>query len=556
MNLQFNGYGIRFKLLVTMVGLIICLLAILTSIQITIQKKVLSAEQEHRFSLRKKILIERGKTLSENLANQIENDLAVFNISNIIEVVSDSVNDDKELSYVVLMDANQKAYVSTLNSADQGEYLDEPEDVFASLQVYPALNSFAKNGSSILEFIVPLQISTERWGVLRLGYSLNLLNHEIFESRKLINKQNQRLIKRSVAIACLFVFVGSLIILYIATKLANPISDLTQSVHQLEKRNFTTAANIKIQSNDEVGVLASAFVKMSENLKTSYEKLEDYNRTLELKVKDRTQELSKAFDELKLSQERLVESEKMASLGELVAGVAHEINTPVGIGVTVSSHLVKLTKSINTSFENKELKKSELKEFLEKARESGDLILKNLLHTGELVKSFKMVSADQVSRERRRFNLKSYLNDVILSLDPRLKKVYVSIEIECPDDIEIDSYPGIFAQVLTNLIVNTLNHGYNEGEHIVINIVAMTNENELILIYHDEGKGIPIANIKKIFDPFFTTKRGHGENTGLGLHIVYNLVSQSLKGIITCESIESKYTIFTIKMPLHLYREE
>ncbi len=548
---NYSNYGIRAKLLATMIGLIVCLLTILTTIQVSRQKKIVTKEQEARIALRKEILIERGKTLTSNLSRQVENDLAVYNVSNISEVLHKAVTEDRELAYCILMDSERVAHIYTNQPELQQQQLNSAAAIFSVSQAKPATNAYTRDGESFIEFIVPLRISTEPWGVLRLGYSLNILNEEILSSRQAIAASNQEMVLHSILISFLFVGLGAGIVLYISGRLSKPLTSLTESVRRLEKGNFMVESGIykKSKSKDEVGVLSDAFIQMSQNLKVSYEKLEKYNRTLEQKVEERTQDLKEAFDELKKSQERLVESEKMASLGQLVAGVAHEINTPVGIGVTVSSHLGKAADTLTESYERQGLKKSELESFLREVKEDSELILKNLLHTADLIRSFKMVSADQISRERRTFSFRAYLDDIILSLEPKLKTRSCKIEIMCPDDLELDSYPGVFGQIVTNLVVNTLTHGYDGNEKAEISIAVSSEGNEIIILYKDQGKGIPEENMKKIFDPFFTTRRGTGENSGLGLHIVYNLIIQTFQGTITCDSVEGNGCTFAITIP-------
>jgi signal transduction histidine kinase len=245
----------------------------------------------------------------------------------------------------------------------------------------------------------------------------------------------------------------------------------------------------------------------------------------------------------------------MASLGQLVAGVAHEINTPIGIALTSSSRLVTITKNIQTSIENKTMKKSEFDKYLSDSAQGNDLIIRNLKRTADLIKSFKMVSADQTSQEIRKFYVKSYIDDIMMSLRPRLKQTAHEIKINCDEKIELDSNPGAFAQVLTNLIMNSLIHGFDEGAKGKITISCEPKDSNLIIKYNDNGKGIPEENIKKIFDPFFTTRRGTG-GTGLGLNIVFNIVSQTLKGNIKCESMVGIGATFIIEIPIKIITEK
>ncbi|MBF0274923.1 MAG: AAA family ATPase [Nitrospinae bacterium] len=288
-------------------------------------------------------------------------------------------------------------------------------------------------------------------------------------------------------------------------------------------------------------ILSSQAAISLENSKL-YEEINEYNKTLEVKVEERTKEL-------KESQEKLIQSEKMASLGGLVAGVAHEINTPIGIGVTSASFFNDQAKLIKKAIEEDSLKKSELSKFIDISLQSSDLILNNLNRTANLVKSFKEVSADQSSFDKRKIFLGSYLEQILLSLKPELNKKKHSTEVICPEDIEVHTYPGALAQIITNLVMNSIKHGFENTISGLITITILKEKTGIILRYQDNGQGIPEENIKKIFEPFFTTKRNQG-GTGLGLHIVFNIVTQKLLGEITCESIVGQGTIFTIKLPL------
>ncbi|MBI4646164.1 MAG: HAMP domain-containing histidine kinase [Bacteroidia bacterium] len=252
--------------------------------------------------------------------------------------------------------------------------------------------------------------------------------------------------------------------------------------------------------------------------------------------------------QLKDTQEQLIESEKMASLGNLVTGIAHEINTPVGIGITASSSLVEDTKRFADTYKGGQMTRIELEEFLDSIYKTGNLILKNLNRTGELVQSFKQVSADQISEQKRNFNLSDYIQDIVQSFKPELDKKSVSIKIFCNKEINLNSYPGTFALILVNLMTNSIKHGFRDKSAGLIIISVTMLENNLTIEFKDDGAGIPEEYLSKIFDPFFTTNKQIG--TGLGLHIVYNLVRQKLNGRITCKSKSEQETSFFISIPL------
>ncbi len=259
-------------------------------------------------------------------------------------------------------------------------------------------------------------------------------------------------------------------------------------------------------------------------------------------------ELSRTLEMLKETQEKLIQSEKMSALGGLVAGISHEINTPLGISVTAASHLDRITKDLSELYNSKNMKRSDFEKYLSTARETSDIILNNLKRGHELIMSFKQVAVDQFSEEKRKFNISQYINQTLLSLKPALKKAEHNVEVNCPAGLEIYSYPGALYQILTNFIMNSIIHAYDKGAKGNILIELTRNKNNIVLKYSDDGKGISRSIIDKIYDPFFTTNRGHG-GTGLGLHIVYNLVAQKLNGSIKCESAPGRGTAFTVIFP-------
>jgi DNA-binding LacI/PurR family transcriptional regulator/signal transduction histidine kinase len=259
--------------------------------------------------------------------------------------------------------------------------------------------------------------------------------------------------------------------------------------------------------------------------------------------------LRQTLDTLQQTQEQLIQSEKMVSIGGLVAGIAHEINTPIGISVTAASFMQERSLELMESFKAGKLKRMDLEKYLELNAETNRIMLLNLNKASHLIHSFKQVSVDQSLEERRRFNLKEYINEVLLSLNPKLKKTRVCIHLDCPEDLDVYSYPGGIYQIITNMVVNSIMHAFDKDEEGNIFICASIDHGMITFIFSDDGKGIPKNNLNKIFDPFFTTRRGAG-GTGLGLNIIYNLVTQKYGGSITCESEVGKGTTFLIKFPL------
>ncbi|WP_049976228.1 HAMP domain-containing sensor histidine kinase [Azospirillum sp. B506] len=263
-------------------------------------------------------------------------------------------------------------------------------------------------------------------------------------------------------------------------------------------------------------------------------------------AKDRA---DRALEDLRLTQADLIQAEKMASLGGLVAGVAHEINTPLGNALMGATHLQDRLAIIGRLAGEGNLRRSDFAEFQDMADELSRLMVLNLRQAADLVQSFKQVAADQTSGEERLFPLKPYLEDLAVSLSPSWRRAGHSLQVECPDFIEIDGYPGVLAQILTNLVMNSLTHAYRDGQqgHLSISAAAL-GPDMVTLIYTDDGKGIAPDDLGRVFDPFFTTKRGSG-STGLGLHIVYNLVVNRLGGKVAVDNRPDGGVRFTIRFP-------
>lgn len=268
---------------------------------------------------------------------------------------------------------------------------------------------------------------------------------------------------------------------------------------------------------------------------------------LRQELEKRTQALELSIYELGRTRNKLVESEKLAALGELVAGIAHEINTPIGIGVTAISTLSESVVRLNQALEDRSARA--VREEAETITEGADIALRNLRRANELVESFKQIAVDQTFEDCRKFELGHYIADTVRSLEPRLRQGQYSVQIECKQPVELISYPGAIAQIMTNLILNSLIHGFETSRQGRINIVCRRIDGHAEIEYRDNGLGMEPATVEKIFHPFFTTKRGRG-GTGLGMHIVYNLVTQKLGGSIECASSPGQGVFFQIRIPL------
>jgi len=282
------------------------------------------------------------------------------------------------------------------------------------------------------------------------------------------------------------------------------------------------------------------------------EKRNRENETLLAESQERAVELQATLEELRRTQDDLVQASKMSSLAQLVAGVAHEVNTPIGVAVTAASHLNEKTAELAALFQANSMKRSDLGAYLLMAEETSRVLNANLARAAELIRGFKLVATDQTSHERRRFLLGEYLASILFSLRPQLKKARHEVTVSCDPSLEMYSLPGAIAQVLTNLVMNAIVHAFDGLErpgHMTLN--AKADGEWVEMCFADDGKGIPPENLSHVFEPFFTTRRGRG-GSGLGLHIAFNLVTWQLGGKIACTSTPGEGAVFTIRLPRHL----
>lgn len=388
--------------------------------------------------------------------------------------------------------------------------------------------------------------------------------------------------------------------------LTEPLSELTQQIEDLEMDHLE-GVNISTkqqETSSELGVMATAFNRLirrvqdykselestQKELLVSNEKLDQHNLVLEQEVARKTSGLSQAMmdlqqqkkqletkqqslkeeierrrhiehalrnkqtelenlvEDLKQTQDRLVQSEKMAALGGLVAGITHEVNTPVGIGVTATSFLAEKIQTLQHAYQEKTLSPKHLERFISEASETTSLLETNLSRASDLIASFKQIAVDQTSEAIRTIQLDHYLKEVVRSLQPHFKKTKHQIEINCPAELQLTCPAGAISQIFTNLLMNSLIHGFEGIEQGEIRITVVDDENYVDIRYSDNGKGLTEEQLEKLFHPFFTTKRELG-GSGLGTHITYNLVRQTLKGSIEVQSKLGEGLHYHIRFP-------
>jgi signal transduction histidine kinase len=350
--------------------------------------------------------------------------------------------------------------------------------------------------------------------------------------------------------------IAVLLFVWITRKFSLATETLSQDALSLERGQIPAPRKFRVM---ELDALDQSLRAMARNLLQREALLKQSNEVLEARVEERTQHLSQAnaelgnaMQQLKQTQADLVQAGKMAALGSLVAGVAHEMNTPVGNARLAATSLVYRAQELRTILEGGKVSRNEIIRCAVDLGEGASLIDKSLERAADLVRSFKQVAVDQSSNRYRRFLLDEIIHENQVLLSPRLSNAHMVLNTQVPEKLEMSGYPGDIGQVLTNLIENAMLHGYAEasGGEIFIDVVLLAPQRVRIEV-RDRGCGIPEASLGRIFDPFFTSRMGQG-GSGLGLAIVYKLVTQSLAGSIVVASVVGVGTTFTVELPLHL----
>jgi signal transduction histidine kinase len=344
------------------------------------------------------------------------------------------------------------------------------------------------------------------------------------------------------------------LIFYLGYRIIKRLSVLISSSQKIGEGHYHVRAPSK--GRDEIAQLATNFNQMAQaiedhiaDIETGRKRVEELNVSLEDRVKERTIELATTLEDLKKTQDELIQSEKLAGLGSIVAAVAHELNTPIGNALTVATSFAEKTREFEQDI-SQGLKRSTLNSFTENVHSAADLLERNLSKASELILSFKHVAIDQTSSKRRKFDLAITLHEVIATVRPTFKKTGHHLELDFEKGIEMDSFPGSIGQVVTNFINNSILHAFSGMTRGTMKLsFTKVAEGWVKLVFSDNGKGISSEHIKQVFDPFFTTQLGKG-GSGLGLNIVHNMVTGLLGGTIDVDSKDGEGAIFTLMLPI------
>jgi signal transduction histidine kinase len=372
------------------------------------------------------------------------------------------------------------------------------------------------------------------------GLSVKMRQREQ-KAQATFDKTLSNIAHRVLSIALLFLAVIITAGVIIALSIRLPLQQIMTSMRAIRSGDYDRQVP-GTDAKDEVGAMARAVEVFRENAIAKRE-AEDGLRASKEKAES-------ALLELNAAQQNLIDAERLAALGGLVAGVAHEVNNPIGISLTVASSFARRTDQFDAEMRSSTpLRRSQLEEFVRSSRDASQQLVGNLHRAAELIQSFKQVAVDRSHAERRQFSLGEATDQIIASLRPVLKRSPIALSVDVPEGLVVDGFPGSYGQILTNLFLNAANHAFPDGRSGAITISAKPRGNDDIeIIFADNGAGMTPDVQRQAFDPFFTTRRNEG-GTGLGLHIVYNLVTQQLGGRMMLESRLGQGTTFRIIMP-------
>ncbi|MDC0661079.1 sensor histidine kinase [Marinobacter sp. SS21] len=402
---------------------------------------------------------------------------------------------------------------------------------FANLPITPELLAQTQ-----YHVAIPILLDRDNVGLLHYGVSLGSIHHT---TQRLFEDYLQRSL---LGLGLIVLLMGGLS-LWVLLKMNRRLNGLLLRSRKIAKGEYEVPATDR--GRDEIGVLSWQMDRMREAIRTRVIELNDSRKQVETLNDDLVQTL----DQLKLSQENLVQSEKLASLGSIVAAVAHELNTPIGNALTVATTFDHKSQEFNRAMAQG-LRKSTLEKFVADANQATQLMARNLSRATDLVESFKHVAVDQTSSKRRHFNLRQTVEDLLTTLQPTIRHRPVTTHFDIPPDIELDSFPGPLCQVISNLFNNAMIHAFEPDQAGHWSVAAQRQGgDQVILTVVDDGRGMSKAELGKIFDPFYTTRLGQG-GSGLGLHIVYNLSTAVLGGTVSVASAPGQGATFTLRLPL------
>lgn len=529
---RFSDFSIKSKLIISILSLLILALVLFSAF-------IFFAKYESK----KSELLEQAK-LQANLTSDHAITPLIFDDKLGAKDVLSKLDTIKNIKAAVIYDDNMRQYTSYIRN---NEKITTPEKIRS---LSPSYEEFKEE----IVITTPITHNENTFGAIVVYVSTQeiideLINYAVF-----------------LLFLMLALLVLSLLVIYkIQNYITVPIINLARTAQEISLSEDYTIRAQKLYT-DEVGHLYDDFNSMidkieqrgrerdeAETISRTYQAhLERLTNELEERVKGRTVELQESYNNLQNTQAQLIESEKMSALGNLVAGVAHEVNTPLGISITAASIFKNEIKSIKDMLDENRLSKAALVNFIDTIMEADEILMKNLDRAALLVKNFKKISVDQSSEELRDFELNTYIQEVVSTFTSELKHRPVELELQLDSNpIDMYSYPGAISQIVVNMLQNALIHAFDFEQEGKIILETHQDDNNATIIFTDNGKGIDSAVVDKIFEPFITTKRNEG-GTGLGLNITYNLITQHLNGTIHLDSDYKDGARFIINIPLNI----
>lgn len=400
-------------------------------------------------------------------------------------------------------------------------------------------------GKDRQDYAFPLKVAEQAYGQVKFGIT-----------RQGIAAASDQVFWHLIAVCSVTLVVAAALMLQLVRRLTRQLGALADGTRRMA--DGEAAVRVSVEGDNELSRLAQAFNVMANALDERISALATAERVLEDRVTARTRDLAtsnaslaQAVDELKCLQDELVEREKLASLGSLVAGVAHELNTPIGNALLASSTLLEASADLENKRRDGSMTKRQFEDYLAHVKSGSILTERNLRRAADLIGNFKQVAVDQTSDARRVFKLAECVHEMVLLLSPQFSRTGHAIDVQISDTIEVDGYPGALGQVVGNLIANAFVHAFDgmpAGHGKVCIRGSFEQDDTVCLSIEDNGSGIPIALQRRIFEPFFTTRLGQG-GSGLGLHIAYNLVTSTFGGRLTVHSQEGEGTRFELLIP-------
>ena len=489
-------------------------------------------------------LLNHAKLQSQLIADYAITPLLFSDLEGAKEVLS-KIQGIKNINAAAIYDSNGDLFATYAQTGDDKNFVKNRDKLIDSVQYL----------EKELVLSTPIDFDDETYGAVIFHVSIADIPKEILSYAFLL------------LLAMIVILLLSLLMINILQNyITLPIINLARTAKEISlSEDYTIRA--KKTYSDEVGHLYDDFNSMlaqieqrgrereeAETISRTYQAhLERLTNELEERVKDRTGELQDSLSDLQNTQAQLIESEKMSALGNLVAGVAHEVNTPLGISITAASIFKNELKTVKKSLDENKLSKSALINFIDTISEADEILIKNLDRAALLVRNFKRISVDQSSEGMREFELNSYLQEVVSTFKSELRHRPITLKLNLDTNkIYMNSYPGAISQIVVNMLQNSLLHGFELDQAGEISLETHYKKDSVVIMFSDNGKGVDDNVANKIFEPFITTKRNKG-GTGLGLNITYNLVTQKLNGTILLDTDKQKGAKFIMELPLDIH---